>query len=376
MIYLDNAATTNQKPFRVKQAVLDALDHPVNIGRNSGKEAFFYADKILSVREAIGNLLNVSNYESIVFTNNASQALNFAVKGFCRPKDHIITTPFEHNSVLRQLFASNGYRVSILPCPDGKTVDFSHMKDLVQPKTRLLIVNVVSNVTGRMQPYRSIYQFAEEAGIAVLFDLSQAVGNLEIDLSDFHHCMAAFSGHKSLLGPQGTGVLYVSEDIRLNNVWEGGTGSLSNQLLQPDFLPDQLEVGTLNTPGILGLGEGVRYVLQQSPSQLLQHKRELCRLAYDNLKEMENIILYHDGDFQKHVGILSFNIGTLYSEQVASLLSEEYQISTRGGFHCAPLMHRVIGTKSQGAVRISPGYQTTKNEIFRLIDAVYHITKK
>ncbi len=376
MIYLDNAATTNQKPYRVKQAVLDALEHPINIGRNSGKEAFYYADKILSVREAIATLLNISESENIVFTNNATQALNYAVKGYCSPGDHIVTTTFEHNSVLRQLFVPNRYRVSILTSLDGMSVDFTKLKELIQPNTRLLIVNAVSNVTGRILPYRKIYQIADEAGIAVLFDFSQAVGNLEIDLSGFHKCMAAFSGHKSLLGPQGTGALYVSDDIVLKSVWEGGTGSLSNQLKQPNFLPDQFEVGTINTPGILGLGEGVRFVLQQTPSQLLQHKRELCRILYENLKEINHVTVYHDGSFENYVGILSFNMKDLYSEQIALKLSEEYQISTRGGFHCAPLMHRTLGTHTQGTIRISPGYQTTKNEIFRLIDAVNRISKQ
>ena len=376
MIYLDNAATSNHKPALVKKAVLEALEHPVSIGRNSSKEAFQYADKILAVRQIAAKLLNVENYENIVFTANASQALNFAIKGYCKDKDHVITTVYEHNSVLRQLFSENHYQVTILRCNKDHVVDFSDFEQSVKPNTRLLIVNIASNVTGRVLPYREIYQKASEAGIAVLFDCSQAIGNLTIDLAGFKNCMAAFSGHKSLLGPQGTGVLYVSPDINLNSVFEGGTGSLSNELLQPDFLPDQFEVGTINTPGILGLGEGIRYILSQTPHQLLQHKLELCKLAYQSFADIKNVSVYHDGDFENHIGILSFNIKGIYSEEVASLLSKNFEISTRGGFHCAPLMHREIGTKDSGTVRISPGYRTSRQEIFRLIDAVHLLAKK
>ena len=253
MIYLDNAATSNRKPFGVKKAVWNALSHPVNVGRNSGKEAFHYAEKILKTRENIASLLRVSSPENIIFTANASYGLNFAVKGFLKNNDHVITTPFEHNSVLRQLYHKEKISVSILPCHPDHRVDFSKLKNHIQPNSTLLIVNVASNVTGATINYHKLYKQAEKLGLAVLFDLSQAIGNIEIDLSGCNRCMAAFSGHKSLLGPQGTGVLYVSPDMIINSVLEGGTGSLSDQLYQPDFLPDQLEIGTLNTPGILGL---------------------------------------------------------------------------------------------------------------------------
>ncbi len=375
MIYLDNAATSNHKPFAVKKAVWDGLYHPVNIGRNSSKQAFYYADKILSVRENIGKLIGISDYENIVFTMNASHALNFAVKGFLPEGGKIVTTVTEHNSVLRQIFSDNKYQVHILPSNNDHTPDFSKLPKCEIPYHGVLIMNVASNVTGRILPYREIYQKANQSGWTVLFDFSQAIGNIDVNLSEMNHTIAVFSGHKSLLGPQGTGVLYVSEDISLSSVLEGGTGSLSNSFFQPDFLPDQFEVGTLNTPGILGLGEGVRFVVKQTPSALVHHKRELCKMAYEALKEMKNISLYHNGDFQNYVGILSFNIKDYYSEEIANLLSKRYGISTRGGFHCAPLMHRELGTDTQGTIRISPGYRTTKKEIKKLIDAIYAITK-
>lgn len=374
MIYLDNAATSNHKPFSVKQAVWEALSHPVNVGRNSARESFLFADKVFFVRENLAKLLCVHTPESIIFTANASYALNFAIKGFLDDNSHVITTPFEHNSVLRQLTQKN--RVSYLPCYPNHRVNFSVLPDLIQDNTRLLVVNVASNVTGAVIDYQKVYQMAEKFSLAILFDCSQAIGNIDIDLSGCKRCMAAFSGHKSLLGPQGTGVLYISPDLTLKPVLEGGTGSLSNQLTQPDFLPDQFEIGTWNTPGILGLGKGIEFVMKHTPKQLLCHKIELIQQVYEALLNMNGITVYHDGDFSRSIGILSFRIEQLYSEQVAEILSGEYNISTRGGFHCAPLMHREIGTHQTGTVRISPGYRTTKKEIQKFIDAIYRIQKQ
>ncbi len=375
MIYLDNAATSHPKPFFVKKAVWDALSHSVNIGRNSSMQAFHYANKILSVREDVGKLLGIKNCENIIFTMNASHGLNFAVKGFLPEGGTVVTTVTEHNSVLRQVLSNKQYQVTLLPSKEDHTPNFDLLTICEKKYTGLLIVNVASNVTGRLLPYLEIYEKANRLGWTVLFDFSQAIGNIDIDLGGMNHIMAVSSGHKSLLGPQGTGFLYVSDDISLSPVLKGGTGSMSNDFHQPDFLPDQFEVGTLNTPGILGLGEGVRYVLKETPANLLSHKRELCKLAYEELQQIPTIKLYHSGNFSDYAGILSFNIGSLYSEEVASLLSKQYGISTRGGFHCAPLMHQELGTSTQGTVRISPGYRTTKKDILKLIDAVYRIDR-
>ncbi len=375
MIYLDNAATSNQKPFAVKKAVWAALSHPVNVGRNSGKEAFLYAEKILGVRESIAQLLHVESAENIVFTSNASHGLNLAIKGFLKPNNHVILTPYEHNSVLRQLYQKESNPICFLPCYPDHSVNFDQLENLVLPNTTLLVINTASNVTGATIDYKKVYRNAEKLGLTVLFDFSQAIGNVDIDLSDCKRCMAAFSGHKSLLGPQGTGVLYVSPDIELQSILEGGTGSLSNELHQPDFLPDQLEIGTLNVPGILGLGKGVDFIKAKRAENLLRHKLELIKYAYDALKNMKHIKVYHNGDFENSVGILSFNVGDAYSELIARMLSEKYHISTRGGYHCAPFAHRELGTENQGTVRISPGYKTTKKEMDKLLDAIYEIQK-
>ncbi|MBQ7950942.1 MAG: aminotransferase class V-fold PLP-dependent enzyme [Clostridia bacterium] len=375
MIYLDNAATSNQKPYSVKKAVWNALSHPVNVGRNSGRESFLYAEKILGVRESIAQLLHIEYSENIVFTSNASHGLNLAIKGFLKPNDHVILTLYEHNSVLRQLYQKEKNPICFLPCYPDHRVNFEQMEQLILPNTALLVVNAASNVTGATVDYKKIYQKANQLGLTVLFDFSQAIGNIDIDLSECKRCMAVFSGHKSLLGPQGTGVLYVSPDIALSPVLEGGTGSLSNELFQPDFLPDQLEIGTLNVPGILGLGKGVEFVKANKPEALLHHKLELIQYTYDALQNMKHIKVYHNGDFQNSVGILSFNVSNAHSELIARILSEKYHISTRGGYHCAPFAHRELGTENQGAVRVSPGYKTTKKEMTKLLDAIYKIQK-
>ena len=373
MIYLDNAATSGRKPADVIIAVRNALSNPVNVGRGSGKTVFLVAEKIFRAREKICELLNVDTPENIIFTNNATMALNIAYKGIVENGDHIIATMIEHNAILRQLHSDKGITFDLLPCNEFGFVDFGSLADSAKPTTKLLIVNVVSNVTGAIQDYKSIYKIANKHNLTLLFDFSQAAGNIEIDLNGFKKCMAAFSGHKSLLGPQGTGVLYVSPDLELKTVLQGGTGSMSEILIQPDLLPDRFEVGTINTPGILGLYEGVSRVLKAK--KLYDNKIILAKELYDGLTKIKGVKIYHSGDFDKHTAIISFNISDLHSEEVAEVLAKKYGISVRGGFHCAPFAHKAIDTNDIGAVRVSLGYQNTSREIKKFIKAVDEIAR-
>ena len=372
MIYLDNAATSGKKPESVIKAVNDALYNPVNIGRGSGRTAFLVAEKIFSTREKLCQLLNVDTPENIIFTNNATMALNIAYKGIVQNGDHIITTMIEHNAILRQIYSDKTISFSMLNSNEFGFVDFDNI--IIPPDSKLLIVNAVSNVTGAIQDYKKAYEIAQSNNLAVLFDLSQAAGNIEIDLKGFEKCMAAFSGHKSLLGPQGTGALYVSSDLELETVLQGGTGSMSEILTQPELLPDRFEVGTLNTPGILGLYEGVDWVLKSK--KVYYNKINLTKELYNGLSKIKGIKLYHSGDFNKHTAIISFNINEIHSEEVAEILAKKYNISVRGGFHCAPFAHKSIGTSNIGAVRASLGYQTTSYEIEKFISAVREISTK
>ena len=370
MIYLDNAATSGKKPESVIKAVSGALHNPVNIGRGSGKTAFIAAEKVFLARMKVCELLNIDTPENIVFTNNATMALNIAYKGIIENGDHVITTMIEHNAILRQLHSDKNISFTLLDCDEFGFVNLGDIK--IQPNTRLLIANVVSNVTGAIQDYKKIYKIAGDNNIAVLFDFSQAAGNIEINLSGFKKCMAAFSGHKSLLGPQGTGVLYVSPDLELKTVLQGGTGSMSEILTQPDLLPDRFEVGTLNTPGILGLYEGIKSVLKAK--NLYDNKINLTKTLYNGLSKINGIKIYHSGNFDRHTAIISFNIKDIHSEEIAETLAKKYDISVRGGFHCAPFAHKAIKTSDTGTVRISLGYQNTFCDIKRLLQAVREIS--
>ena len=363
MIYLDNSATTDNKPRSVKKAIINSLKKPVNVGRNSSSLSFHTGKKIYDVRQKVAQLINVDNPANIVFTNNASTALNFAYKGAVQKSSHVITTLFEHNSVLRQIYNDKSVTCSYLPANKDYITDISKITEYICDNTSLIIINCASNVTGVCVDYKKAYEYIKDKNIPVLFDFSQYIGVKQVDLKNMKKTMAAFSGHKSLLGPQGTGVLYVSDDMELKSVFEGGTGSLSEELNQPDYLPDRFEVGTINTHGILGLGAGISYITKKGIDELYEHKIDLCRKLYFGLKNIRGVDVYHNGDFFDKVPIVSFNIKNFYSEKAANILSSDFGISVRGGYHCAPYAHNFIGTKDTGAVRISPGYKTTKREI-------------
>lgn len=377
MIYLDNSATSDYKPGEVKKAVLNALSNPVNVGRTANKKAFLYSKKIYETRERICDFIDGEEPESVIFTNNATMALNFAIKGILKNENnHIITTCMEHNSVLRQLYSRPQIDCSLIPCKGDYSVDIEKISGLINDKTNLIVINCASNVTGIIADWERAYKIASKNNIPILFDFSQAVGNIPINLKGYKNIMAAFSGHKSLLGPQGTGVLYISPEMKLKTVFEGGTGSMSDELIQPDIYPDRFESGTLNTPGILGLNEGVKYVEKIGVLKMREKKIDLCRNIYESLKNIKGIKIYHNGIFSDKIPLISFNVGDCYSDEIMSILANEYDIAVRGGFHCAPFAHKILKTKEQGTVRVSPGYKTTKKDIVKFIDSVYKITKQ
>ena len=374
MIYLDNSATSDKKPRSVKKAVLRALNNSVNVGRNSSKSSFYLGREIYKVREKISDLICVDSPQNIVFTSNATMSLNFALKGIIKENSNIITTFFEHNSVLRQIFSDNKISCSFLPVDNNYKTDIEKIPELITENTQAVVINCASNVTGVTLDYKRVYEICKSFKIPVIFDFSQYIGNKTVDLSGMENVCAAFSGHKALLGPQGMGVLYIADKMELKTVMEGGTGSLSEQLIQPDYPPDRFESGTLNTPGILGLGAGVSFVLKHK-DEISHHKLELCKMLYEDMKNIDNICVYHNGNFLESVPLISFNIDKNHSEHTAFLLSSDYNISVRGGLHCAPFAHKIIGTSDTGAVRLSPGYKTTKREIKKAVDAIYKLSK-
>ena len=371
-IYLDNAATSHPKPEPVVRAAVAAMTEAnANPGRSGHARALAAARLVLDAREALARLIGAGNAMSVIHCFNCTDALNLAIKGALRLGDHVIATALEHNSVLRPLCglaARNRIGLTLIePRPDG-FVDPDDVARSVTDRTALIVCTHASNVTGAIQPVAAIGQVARRCGVKYLIDGAQALGAMPVDVGALGCDLYAFPGHKSLLGPQGTGGLYIRPGIALNPLREGGTGSASDSVLQPAELPERYESGTVNLPGIAGLGAGVKYVAARL-SQIMMHERELTGALLEGLAGVPGIALYSPGEEAARAGIVTFNVGDLTSTQAADALSER-GFAVRGGLHCAPRAHRFLGTLARGAVRASVGYANTFEEIDAFIDAV------
>ena len=378
MIYLDNAATTFPKPEAVYNAMMDCMkNYCANPGRAGHKLAMKAAREIYDTRENIAKLFNIDNPMNIVFTNNATDSLNLAIKGVVNKGDHIITTSMEHNSVIRPIKALEkvGVENTIVQCDDQGFLNIDDLEKAIKPNTKLIVTTHASNVCGTLIDIKSISEIANKHNILYLIDASQTVGVYDIDLKDIKADMLAAPGHKGLLGPQGTGILYIREGLNIGILKEGGTGSRSEDLFQPDLLPDKYESGTHNTPGIVGLNEGVKFIFKEGIDKIKEHEEELCKYMLERLEEVPNIIIYGPKDANKRASVISINIGNMDSGEITFLLDSEYNIATRSGIHCAPLAHKTLGTLEQGAVRFSIGYFNTKEEIDKAVAALKEIAK-
>ncbi len=371
-IYFDNAATSHPKPEAVVREALRAMtDYNANPGRSGHPAALAAARKVLETRERLAQLMNAPDPLRVAFCFNCTDALNLAIKGSMRVGDHVVATALEHNSVLRVLasLADRGrIALTILPPrPDG-FVDPGDVAAALTPRTALIACTHASNVTGAIQPVAAVGDLARRKGVRCLIDGAQALGAMPVDVQALRCDLYAFPGHKSLLGPQGTGGLYIAEGVDLNPLREGGTGSSSDSLLQPRELPERYESGTVNLPGIAGLGAGCEYVLSHL-SQIMMHERELTQALYEGLSAMPHIALYSPKAEADRAGIVCFNAGDLSSSQAADALARR-DIAVRGGLHCAPLAHRWLGTLERGAVRASVGWANTFDEVEAFLRAV------
>ena len=378
MIYLDNAATTFPKPEAVYNAMMDCMkNYCANPGRAGHKLAMKAAREIYDTRENIAKLFNIDNPMNIVFTNNATDSLNLAIKGVVNKGDHIITTSMEHNSVIRPIKALEkvGVENTIVQCDEQGFLNIDDLEKAIKPNTKLIVTTHASNVCGTLIDIKSISEIANKHNILYLIDASQTVGVYDIDLKDIKADMLAAPGHKGLLGPQGTGILYIREGLNIGILKEGGTGSRSEDLFQPDLLPDKYESGTHNTPGIVGLNEGVKFIFKEGIDKIKEHEEELCKYMLERLEEVPNIRIYGPKDANKRASVISINIGNMDSGEITFLLDSEYDIATRSGIHCAPLAHKTLGTLEQGAVRFSIGYFNTKEEIDKAVAALKEIAK-
>lgn len=377
MIYFDNASTSYPKPEEVGKAVYRFI---TSIGGSPGRSAHklsLQAGRIVyNTRELVSSLFGIEDPLSVIFTLNATMALNIAIKGLLKTGDRVVTTPFEHNSVLRPLNSLKGVKVNFIKGNRDGEVDLDHFKKLIKEKTSLVIALAVSNVTGVILPFNEMGMLCRERGIPFLLDASQGGGVIPLDVKKDNISILAMSGHKGLYGPQGTGILHIGEGIKLTPLIEGGTGSFSDNITQPEEFPDRFESGTLNAAGIAGLKAGVSFVLKKGIETIQRKEKGLMNYLLAKLKEMEDVAIYGPKDAQKVAGVLSFRIKGIEPSKTAFLLDRKYGIMVRSGLHCAPYAHRTIGTFPEGTVRVSFGVFNTFDEIDRLVFAVGKIIKQ
>ncbi len=377
MIYLDNAATSFPKPSEVYNEVLKCMkSYAANPGRSSYDMAIKAASKIMETREEICKLFNIPSPFNLIFTSNATEALNIGIKGVLEKGDHVISTVIEHNSVLRPLhsLSENGVEVTLVSADKAGYVNIRDIKEVINKNTKMVIINHVSNVLGSVQDIKNIGNLLKSKGIIFMLDASQSVGAIPIDVEENNIDLLAFSRHKGLLGPQGTGGLFIREGIKLKNFKEGGTGSNSHFMIQPDFMPDQFESGTLNTPGIAGLGEGIKFINRIGIDNIQKCEKELISYLLEELKKLSYIKIYGSDSVKRRGSVISFNIDGIDASIVGDQLNEE-GIAVRTGYHCAPLIHELIGTEYAGTVRVSPGYFNTFDDIEKLLVAIMRIYK-
>ena len=375
MIYLDNAATSFPKPDEVYEEVLNCMkNYAANPGRSSHDMSIKAATKIIETRESIANLFNTNNPMNIVFTSNATEALNIAIKGVIKQGDHVISTVIEHNSVLRPLnsLSKKGVCVKLLDVDENGHISIADLKNNIKKNTKAIIINHASNVIGTLQNIETIGEIAKKNGILFIVDASQSAGVIPIDVNTANIDLLAFPGHKGLLGPQGTGGLFVRPGIELTTIKEGGTGSNSDSVEQPLFLPDRFESGTLNTPGIAGLYEGLNYIRNTGINVIRKKEEELTEYLLSELTKMPYIKIYGSKFATDRCAVVSINVEGNDSSFVGYALNNK-GIAVRTGYHCAPLIHKVLGTCNNGTVRMSLGYFNDYKDIENLIIALKEI---
>lgn len=365
MIYLDNAATTLQKPPQVIAAVVRAMETLGNAARGAHGSSLGAAREIYGARVKLARLFGCGDPSRVIFTQNATGALNIALFGAFSPGDHVISTDLEHNSVLRPLYAleeERGVEVSFLPADRQGRLDYDALPRLLRPNTRAVVTTHCSNLTGNLVDLTRMEAFARAHGLRLFVDASQTAGSQTIDMEAMGIDVLCFTGHKGMLGPQGTGCLLLGPDVELKPFQRGGSGVHSFDRHQPQAYPTRLEAGTLNSHGIAGLSAAVDFLEETGLAAIAAHEAALTRRFYEAVAAIPGVTVY--GDFEgPHGAIVSLNIRDYDSAAVADALSETYGIATRAGGHCAPRMHQALGTEARGAVRFSFSWYTTEAEV-------------
>lgn len=380
-VYLDNAATTFPKP---KQVVDAMYNYMLNIGGNAGRGN--YSNSLQSnrclydARETICNFFGYDNPSNVIFTNNVTTSLNMLIKGLLKPGDHVITSSMEHNSVIRPLIdCKNSIHIDldIINADSKGFISVDDIEKSIRSETKLVVITQASNVTGSIQNIKQIGKLCKDNGIFFIVDSSQGAGVLDINMKLIYADAIAFTGHKSLLGPQGIGGFIIDDNLNKNclSILQGGTGSLSYSLEQPDFLPDKFECGTHNLPGIVGLSESIKFINSIGLNEINEHNKYLLKYLLNGLMNISGLKVYGDTSGNNSTTCVSINSDSLDASELGYLLENE-GIKTRCGLHCSPLAHKTIGTYPNGTVRLSLSYFTTKADIEYTLKSINKIISK
>lgn len=372
MIYFDNAATSMVKPPEVAEAVLAALQSMGNAGRGAHTASLTTSRTIYDTRLLLSDFFHLGDPSRVAFTANSTEALNIAIKGCLQPGDHVITTVLEHNSVLRPLYEmeEKGVSLSFVSADEKGNPDYDAFEKLIRPESRAIVCTHASNLTGNVVDIERIGKICKKHHLLFIVDASQTAGLFPIDMEKMQIDILCFTGHKGLLGPQGTGGICVRKGVEVRPLKSGGSGILTYSKKHPDQMPTALEAGTLNGHGIAGLHAAVEFINKIGISKIHAKESQLLKHFYEGIKDLPMIKIYGDFTNFDRCGILSLNIGDYDSSEVADELAQDYDICTRPGAHCAPLMHQALGTVSQGAVRFSFSYFNTEEEVDTAIHAL------
>ena len=375
MIYLDNAATTIHKPEGVAQAMVQALGSLGNSGRGAHEATLDASRIIYGTREKLARLFGIKDPMRIAFTCNATESLNIAINGLFEKGDHVITTMCEHNSVLRPLYRleENGVELSILPADSKGVPMYGELERLIQQNTRAIVITHASNLSGNVTDLGRVSAIAQKYKLLLVVDASQSAGCIPIDVEKMGIDVLCFTGHKGLMGPQGTGGIYVREGLEIRPLKVGGSGVHSYDREHPKEMPTALEAGTLNGTGIAGLFSSLDFILDTGVEAIHKKEMKLAKRFFDGIKDLPEVTVYGDWQNSERTAIVSVNLGTEESGQVSDWLWEDYGIAVRAGAHCAPLMHKALGTEKQGAVRFSFSYFNTEEEVDAAIQALKEI---
>ena len=374
MIYFDNAATTLHKPQEVIDAVIKAMTSMGNAGRGNTSASMEASHIIFDTRENLAKLFNIKDSSRIAFTCNSTEALNIAIKGSLTTGDHVITTMLEHNSVLRPLYEmeNKGVELSIIQADKLGNISYDEIKSLIKNNTKSIVCTHGSNLTGNLVDIEKIGKICKEHNLLFIVDASQTAGVFPIDVEKMNIDILCFTGHKSLLGPQGTGGIFVKEGIDVTPLKSGGTGILTYSKTQPLIMPTHLEAGTLNGHGIAGINAGIEFINKKKKKKIREKEENLMWRFYNKVKELPHIKIYGDFSKKERCPIVTLNIDNYDSGDITEELLN-YGVATRAGGHCAPLMHEALGTIEQGAVRFSFGYFNTEEEVDEVIKIIKNI---